>query len=84
MVPGKFIHEEWQPAIVHGVLKRQYMIMQKCKQEQAKFGQQKTDPNCFLILDDCLYDNGWARDKGMRYVFMNGRHLKILTLITMQ
>ena len=37
-----------------------------------------------LILDDCLYDNGWARDKMMRLLFMNGRHWKIMLIITMQ
>ena len=43
-----------------------------------------TDPRAFLILDDCLYDNTWAKDKNMRYVFMNGRHYKLLFLLTMQ
>jgi ATP-binding cassette subfamily B protein len=37
-----------------------------------------------LILDDCLYDNTWARDKMMRLLFMNGRHWKVMLVITMQ
>ena len=42
------------------------------------------DPRAFVILDDCLYDNTWARDKLMRLLFMNGRHWKIMLVITMQ
>ena len=44
----------------------------------------KMDPRAFLILDDCLYDQSWIKDKNIRSLFMNGRHFKILFLITMQ
>ena len=43
-----------------------------------------TDPRAFLVLDDCLYDNTWTKDKNVRSLFMNGRHFKILFIITMQ
>ena len=42
------------------------------------------DPRAFVILDDCLYDNTWTKDKMMRLLFMNGRHWKIMLIITMQ
>jgi hypothetical protein len=42
------------------------------------------DPRAFVILDDCLYDATWTRDKMMRLLFMNGRHWKIMLIITMQ
>jgi hypothetical protein len=42
------------------------------------------DPRTFVILDDCLYDNSWSRDKLMRLLFMNGRHWKVMLIITMQ
>ena len=41
-----------------------------------------TDPRAFLVLDDCLYDNSLAREKLMRLLFMNGRHWKIMLVIT--
>lgn len=86
MVPASFIHEEFNADLVRGVLKRQVMMMDKVEEEERKFGpgKAKLDPKCFLILDDCLFDNTWARTKEMRYVFMNGRHLKIMSIITMQ
>ena len=34
------------------------------------------DQEVFVILDDCLYDNTWSRDKMMRLLFMNGRRGK--------
>ena len=38
----------------------------------------------FLILDDCLYDNGWKNDKQIREIFMNGRHWGIMFVLIMQ
>jgi hypothetical protein len=42
------------------------------------------DPRLFLLLDDCIYDQSWVKDKNVRSLFMNGRHYKILFIITMQ
>jgi hypothetical protein len=79
MVPKLFIHGEFNTQIVQNILKRQKMLIEKINQ-----GQGNIDPRSFLILDDCLYDNSWAKDKFMRAVFMNGRHYKLLFLLTMQ
>ena len=78
MVPKLFIHEEYNPTIIQNILKRQKLMIEKCKTCQT------TDPRAFLILDDCLYDNTWTKDKNVRSLFMNGRHFKILFIITMQ
>ena len=78
MVPKLFIHEEYNPQIVHNILKRQRMMIEKFKSNQ------NIDPRAFLVLDDCLYDNTWTKDKNVRSLFMNGRHFKILFMITMQ
>ena len=48
------------------------------------FKKSTIDPRAFVILDDCLYDGSWAKDKMMRLLFMNGRHWKIMLIITMQ
>jgi len=78
MVPKLFIHEEYAPQIIENILKRQRMMIDKCKESQS------IDPRAFLVLDDCLYDNTWTKDKNVRSLFMNGRHFKILFVITMQ
>ena len=79
MVPKLFIHGEFNTQIVQNILKRQKMLITKINE-----GNNNIDPRSFLILDDCLYDNSWSKDKHMRSVFMNGRHFKLLFLLTMQ
>lgn len=78
MVPKLFIHDEYQPPIISNILKRQRMMIEQCKENPT------VDPRAFLVLDDCLYDSSWTKDKNVRSLFMNGRHFKILFMITMQ
>jgi len=84
IVPSLFIHDQYTPEIVANTLKRQKMVIQKIKADNDNYGKSMVDPRAFLILDDCLYDNSWIRDTNIRSLFMNGRHWKILFIITMQ
>lgn len=84
LVPKLFIHNEYNTAIIENILKRQKVVMKQIKKEIATFKRSTIDPRTFVILDDCLYDGAWARDKLMRLLFMNGRHWKIMLIITMQ
>ena len=60
------------------------MVIQKIKADNSNYGKSSIDPRAFLILDDCLYDNSWIRDTNIRSLFMNGRHWKMLFIITMR
>ena len=84
LVPKLFIHNEYNTAIIENILKRQRGVLKQIKREMEQFKRSTIDPRTFVILDDCLYDNTWARDKMMRLLFMNGRHWKVMLLITMQ
>jgi hypothetical protein len=84
LVPKLFIHNEYNTAIIENILKRQRQVLNQIKKEMEQFKRSTIDPRAFVILDDCLYDNSWARDKMMRLLFMNGRHWKIMLIITMQ
>ena len=85
MVPSKFIHDKYRPEIVMNVIKRQMAIKQKRNADKnARGGSSSIDPRAFLILDDCLYDSSWIKEESTRYVFMNGRHVDLATMITMQ
>ena len=84
IVPKLFIHEEYNTAIIENILKRQKIVVKQIKREMEAYGRTSIDPRAFVILDDCLYDNSWAREKLMRLLFMNGRHWKIMLVITMQ
>jgi hypothetical protein len=84
VVPPMFIHEEYSPLIIANVLKRQKLIAKKISNDLATRGQTAVDPRNFLILDDCLYDQSWIKDRNVRYLFMNGRHVHTMFIITMQ
>ena len=86
MVPSKLIHDKYRPEIVTNVLKRQMNIKTKRNEDKrARGGSSSIDPRAFLILDDCLYDaKAWTSEESTRYVFMNGRHVDLATMITMQ
>ena len=85
IVPKLFIHDEYNSAIVENILKRQRVVLKQIKKEEAAYKRTSNiDPRAFVIMDDCLYDNSWSREKVMRLLFMNGRHWKIMLVITMQ
>ena len=83
-VPKLFIHEEYNTVLIENVLRRQKMVLKQMKKEKEMYNKTTIDPRTFCILDDCLYDNSWAKDKLMRLLFMNGRHWKVMLIITMQ
>ena len=83
-VPKLFIHDEYNTAIIENILKRQKTVMKQIKKEMEAYKRTSIDPRAFVILDDCLYDNKWTKDKMMRLLFMNGRHWKVMLIITMQ
>ncbi len=83
-VPKLFIHDEYNTAIIENILKRQKQVLKQIKKEVTTYKKSSIDPRTFVILDDCLYDSSWSKDKMMRLLFMNGRHWKIMLIITMQ
>jgi hypothetical protein len=80
IIPRLFIHHSYESEIVQKVLQRQRIALRQCANTNTK----SIDPRTLLILDDCLFDDKWSRDKLMKLVFLNGRHWKVLLIITMQ
>jgi hypothetical protein len=78
-VPQTFIHDKYTPQLLESVIKRQKMVTKR-----YHTGESDIDRRAFLIMDDCLYDNKWKNDENIRQIFMNGRHYKILYILTMQ
>ena len=83
-VPKLFIHEEYNTVLIENVLRRQKAVLKQISKEKEQYNRSTIDPRTFVILDDCLYDQSWTKDKMMRLMFMNGRHWKIMLIITMQ
>ena len=83
-VPKLFIHDAYNTAIIENILKRQKAVLKQVKKEMDTYKKSSIDPRTFVVLDDCLYDNKWTKDVMMRLLFLNGRHWKIMLVITMQ
>jgi hypothetical protein len=83
MIPKAFIHYKYKPDVISNVLSLQERIVTKYK-DKLKNNLDTDNPNCFLIMDDCLYDNSWKKDEGIAEIFMNGRHYKLMFILTMQ
>ena len=83
-VPKLFIHDEYNVSIIENILTRQKTVLRQIRKECEQYKRSTIDPRAFVILDDCLYDASWTKDKMMRLLFMNGRHWKIMLIITMQ
>lgn len=84
IVPPLFIHEEYTPAIVENVIKRQKVVIKKIEDQKRLYGTCNLDPRAFLIMDDCLYNDSWAHNKSIRFIFLNGRHVKLMYVVSMQ
>lgn len=84
MIPPIFINGEYNPMILATFVKRQKMMIMRMKKDEEQGIRSRLDPRSFMILDDCMYDDSWTRDKNILYLFLNGRHLKAFFIITMQ
>lgn len=97
MVPSIFIHGEYKEEVVVNYIKRQKIVIREMKHEMERRGYghltpreyfdrglSTIDPRAFLILDDCLYDDSWTKNKQVRALFMNGRHYFNFFIITLQ
>jgi hypothetical protein len=82
-VPDSFIYGQYEPDVIKKVISHQQKVVKKLK------GKEKEDFSCpkssvFMLLDDCMFDTKWTRDKDMRCIFMNGRHYRIFFMLTLQ
>lgn len=78
-VPGFFIHSEFSSGLLERVVKRQKKAIKAWQKDKSY------DPRAFVVFDDCMFDSAsWNNDKNVRLLFMNGRHYKMMFLITMQ
>lgn len=84
LVPRTCIHHSYNASIIENVLRRQKDVLKRSKKMAETYGHSTTDDRVFVIMDDLLYDTSWTKDKVMKCMFMNGRHWKIMLIITMQ
>ena len=81
--PDSYIHYEYKSKILEKLFYRQEKMIKKYK-DKLQDGI-LIDPRSFLLMDDCLSDKGvWAKDPLIAELMFNGRHYKILFILTMQ
>lgn len=73
-VPDLFVHSEFNMDVIVRALKRQKKLVYY----------NAPNPECFLLLDDCLYDRRNLNNETVREVFKNGRHWKITFMLSAQ
>jgi hypothetical protein len=85
LVPCMFIHEKYEPEIVDNVVRRQQLVLRKMEREKRKYGKCEIDPRAVFIMDDCMYNSSaWSRNPAVTSIFCNGRHFKLMFLLTFQ
>lgn len=83
-VPSVLIHNEFKPTIVEGVLRRQLKVLKRRNRAVKTFGSSSIDARCIFVMDDCLYDPKFVHDPSIRCIFVNGRHWRVMFIITLQ
>lgn len=85
IIPCMFIHERFDSVVVENVIKRQELVLRKMQRELRKNGSTTIDPRAVFIMDDCMSNSSaWSKNHSVTSMFCNGRHFKLLFLLTMQ
>jgi len=80
-IPDSFIYGQYEPTVIEKIITHQQGVIKKSKTPEEK---ENINNSVFMLLDDCMFDNKWTRDKNMRCIFMNGRHYRIFFMLTLQ
>jgi hypothetical protein len=81
--PDAYIHYDYKSEIIEKLLYRQDVMIDK-QTQKAKEGKY-IDPRGFILMDDCLSKKGsWAKDQPILELLFNGRHYRIMYMLTMQ
>ena len=81
--PESYIHYDYKSEIIEKLLYRQTIMIDK-ENEYKKKGK-RIDPRAFIVMDDCLSKKGsWVKDQPITELLYNGRHYKIMYILTMQ
>jgi hypothetical protein len=84
-IPDCFIHPEYDPELINGIMNRQKRKIREAKEQKLSESGKHASNNVFIVLDDMLHDaQSWKKDKTIKSIFFNGRHYNFLFILTMQ
>jgi hypothetical protein len=80
---GNHFYENFvAPICIYGDYDKE--AIERVMARQRKLIHKGHDSPAFMLLDDCMYDNKFLKDTVIRQCFMNGRHWKILFMLSLQ
>jgi hypothetical protein len=78
-----YIFYNYKSEIIERILFRQEQIIDK--RAAYKLKGKRVDHRAFIVMDDCLSKKGsWAKDQPILELLFNGRHFKLMYILTMQ
>jgi hypothetical protein len=81
--PDAYIHYDYKSEIIEKLLYRQDTMLAKAVDKEKKGI--NIDARSFILMDDCLSKKGsWAKDQPILELLFNGRHYRIMYMLTMQ
>lgn len=85
-VPPNSIVNKYNPDLASRIVNDQYVRCMNFYEKVERKDPSANTEDCRImwILDDCMYDDRWAKAELMKYVFTCGRHIKIFLIVTMQ
>lgn len=76
-VPDSFIYDNVTPDLLNMIIQRQ--------KRRIQLSGNKDKARMFLVMDDCLASaSKWKNSDAIKELFMNGRHLAIFYIVTLQ
>ena len=76
-IPDSFIYDSFSEPLISSIVERQ--------KKRIRMSGKKPSHRMFLIMDDCLSEGPkWRNSEAIRELFMNGRHLQLAFIITLQ
>ena len=74
-VPEVFIYKTFREDVIMQLMAKQKEMLERAEQRTK---------NVIVIIDDCAYDKQVWKSPALREVSMNGRHCKIMVIVTVQ
>lgn len=82
-VVNSVCHSTYSASIMECVVRRQQYLFRMYSKENAIPFRRDVYRRAYVVLDNCIFDDSWTKDKLMKMMFMNGRLWNVMLIISM-